>query len=219
MARQMVDLAGQSFGKLVALTRVARRPQDKWHARWECQCSCGRVVTVTSSSLRSGKSRSCGCGTIESIKRAHTSHGHSSGGKITPTYLSWQSMKRRCHLRARNYGERGIKVCERWSQSFSSFLADMGERPPGTTLDRIRVNEDYEPGNCRWADATVQGNNRRTNRVIVFKGERLTLSQWARRVGMTAQGLRRRLDIYGWTIEEALTTPRSPAGPLSARHH
>ena len=98
----------------------------------------------------------------------------------TPTRNSWHAMLQRCRNPHRNiyYMKRGISVCERW-RVYANFLEDMGERPPGTTLDRIDNDGNYEPGNCRWATPTVQANNKTTNRVIEFQGRRQTLSQWA----------------------------------------
>lgn len=139
--------------------------------------------------------------------------------KHNPTYISWRSMRRRCnqptHHRWGNYGGRGIKICERWS-SFKNFLADMGERPDGTTLDRFPNNDgNYEPGNVRWATAIDQSNNRRTNRFLTFQGKTMTIVQWAKNLGMSRQGLGTRLQ-NGWTTEQALSTPPINTG-LRAR--
>jgi hypothetical protein len=106
---------------------------------------------------------------------------------------------------ARDYRDRGISVCERW-QSFENFLADMGERPPGKTIDRIDNDRGYEPGNCRWATPTEQQNNKRTNHRLAFNGETLTVCEWADRVGVNRMTLFGRLRT-GWSVEKALTTP------------
>jgi len=108
-------------------------------------------------------------------------HGHGSNlhGR-TPTYRSWQAMRSRCHSLTdpayARYGGRGIVVCARWSESFEAFLADMGERPAGTTLDRIDNDGPYSPENCRWATRTEQGRNRRTNRLLTFNGATKTIA-------------------------------------------
>jgi hypothetical protein len=141
-------------------------------------------------------------------------HGHARGGKHTPEYHAWQNMRQRCgnprNRRFRNWGGRGIKVCERWAD-FENFLADMGIRPHGTTLDRRDTNGHYEPGNCRWATPTEQGRNSRRNHLIEHNGERLCLAEWATKLGIAAATIRKRLKL-GWPTERALTTPPIPGG-------
>lgn len=117
-------------------------------------------------------------------------------------------MKSRCfnpnNIRFHRYGERGITVCDRW-MSFESFYADMGDCPPGMTLDRIDNDGNYEPGNCRWA--TVREQSQKTSRIrfLTFNGETLSLAEWARRLGIRANTLTMRLNTYGWPLEKALT--------------
>jgi hypothetical protein len=128
----------------------------------------------------------------------------------TPEWISWTSMRQRCHCESaigfHNYGGRGIKVCERWMNSFENFYADMGNRPEGMSLDRIDNDGDYCPDNCKWSSHVEQGANQRTNRFIEHDGERLTLAQWSRRTGLSKHTIRRRL-IKGWSIEKTLNTP------------
>lgn len=123
-------------------------------------------------------------------KIANTTHGMSH----TPTYVSWNSMRQRClnpkNPNYRDYGGRGIVCCDRWS-SFEAFLADMGVRPAGTTLEREDNDGNYEPGNCRWATPTSQSRNRRNNLRITHEGETLLLADWSRRLGVDAGTLRR----------------------------
>jgi len=120
-------------------------------------------------------------------------------------------MRERCrnpkNKKFQHYGARGISVAARWN-SFENFLADMGEAPPGLTLERDDVNGNYEKDNCRWADQKTQQNNRRNNRRIEFRGETLTLSQWAERLGLKEATVRNRLDRAGWPVERALTQSR-----------
>lgn len=140
----------------------------------------------------------------------------------TPTYNSWHTMKQRCrdkkHMYYRLYGGRGIKVCARWLEprdGFLNFIADMGLRPKGLTLDRIDRNGNYEPRNCRWADRLTQSTNSIQTRFLEFAGKRLTLSAWARETGIGFSCLWNRLDA-GWSIRETLSIPPSKANRRAA---
>lgn len=150
--------AGDRYGRLVVLAEAGRN-----HRRervYLCRCDCGNELEVVGASLRRGATRSCGCLARDQLteRLPQRRHGHARG-KPSPTYVSWQSMVGRC-TRPTNrswarYGGRGITVCERWRR-FENFLADMGERPEGTTLDRLDPDGNYEPGNCRWATDGIQ---------------------------------------------------------------
>jgi hypothetical protein len=138
---------------------------------------------------------------------AHTTHGLTA----SPTYRSWQHMKRRCcevtHHNYYRYGARGIKVCDRWLESFENFLADMGIRPEGTTLDRKDGTKDYTPDNCRWATPTEQTDNRILHyekMPLTFNGVTKPINVWAQELNVKTDTLRRRLN-RGWTVEKALT--------------
>jgi len=151
-------------------------------------------------------------------RRSIQMHGMSK----SPEYNAWKQMKVRCRSRSAKrwagYGERGIRVCPRWENSFLTFLADMGPRPSNTSLDRYPDNSgDYEPGNCRWATQEEQQNNKRSNRLIAFNGETLTLTQWARQGGIRAETLRQRLDEWSWPLERALLTPANKPPLISSR--
>ncbi len=136
-------------------------------------------------------------------------HGHCRKGKITPTYYSWVNMRKRCeqieNLKYPQYGGRGISICEAW-KSFDSFLASMGEKPRGMTIERINVNGNYEPSNCKWASAKDQANNKTNNRLITWNGETKTESQWADKLNIPYGTLRMRLH-RGWLLEKAFTQP------------
>lgn len=109
------------------------------------------------------------------------------------------------------YGGRGITVCKRWENSFEDFLADMGERPVGMTIDRFPdINGNYEPGNCRWVTVRDQQNNRRYTVYIEHNGVKKALTEWAEEKGITAESLYKRIHNYGWTVEKALDTPNRP---------
>lgn len=146
-------------------------------------------------------------------------HGHTIGGTRSPTFRSWCGMRDRCSnprvTRYEDYGGRGIRVCERWG-NFATFLADMGEKPPGTSLDRIDNSGNYEPGNCRWATVEQQQNNTRRNCHLTAFGETLTITQWARRNGIHATTIERRIKKLGWSTEKAIATPPAPRRSLSA---
>jgi hypothetical protein len=146
-----IDLTDRRFGKLIVLKEAGRR---NGFVTWACICDCGLETIVGGENLRSGNTRSCGC-----ILKPH-GHGHR-----TPTYISWQNMKLRCHYpkatRYKDWGGRGITVCARWRHSFVNFLTDMGERPPGLVLDRIDNSKGYSPANCRWVTYRESNLNKR----------------------------------------------------------
>jgi hypothetical protein len=159
-----IDITSRRFGKLVVLKR------DKTNGRrirWLCRCDCGKMTVVVGEKLRDGHTRSCGCLRINSIKNLPSTFRHGMEG--TRTYSSWSSMFARCYSTKSknyvNYGLRGIVVCERW-RDFCNFFADMGERPLGTSLDRVDNNGNYEPSNCRWANQKEQANNKRKRSII-----------------------------------------------------
>lgn len=154
---------GQRFGRLVIVEIIPgqkRAGSPSVERRARCQCDCGQTTTSQVRHLRSGESGSCGCLAREMRAAEQTKHGYHQ----TPTYKSWCSMYNRTSNprmpEYRYHGARGIKLCERW-RKFENFLADMGERPPGKTLDRINNDGHYEPGNCRWATPSEQNLNRR----------------------------------------------------------
>ncbi len=160
MKPRRMPLQSRRFGRLLVLEYVDN--DSSRSSRWKCLCDCGNEFVVRGSHLHLGQVQSCGCFKIERTKEVNSvlarTHGHCSGGELSPTYQSWRSMIDRCriitHQAFHRYGGRGIKVCERW-QRFENFLEDMGERPKGKTIDRYPNNDgNYEPSNCRWA--TIQ---------------------------------------------------------------
>lgn len=165
-----LDLTGQTFGRLT-VTGLGEPSGKRRRTAWLCACDCGTVVTVVGESLRSGHAKSCGCFRREfaSIvgKAARPRHGHACRDRYSVEYRTWGGMIQRCtnpkFRQFRDYGGRGISVCPEWRTSFERFLADMGPRPVGLTLDRINNDGNYKPGNCRWASRSQQQRNQRRN--------------------------------------------------------
>ncbi len=162
---------GAKFGRLTVLAvgvRVGQKPGVR------CKCDCGALVDRRLHSVTSGNTRSCGCLSIENRKQKATRHGHASNIAMSATYKTWQAMKQRCGDSGRaDYGARGIRVCDRWRDSFAAFLEDMGARPDGRTLDRIDNDGNYEPSNCRWATVAEQMHNRRDTKLSTEDMERI----------------------------------------------
>jgi hypothetical protein len=162
---------GVTLGRWTILARGESRIGAR-EAVWLARCECGTEREVRASSMRSGVSVGCGCYRSERVRETMTRHGHGSHhGSMSrsPTYLSWQAMRARCLSPGatgyKHYGGRGIRIHKRWLASFEAFLADMGERPPGMSIDRIDVNGHYEPRNCRWATDKQQAANKRGARL------------------------------------------------------
>lgn len=182
MARE--DLTGRRFTKLVVVTSAADGYRGQ--ARWLCRCDCGQERVVYAMHLKSGNTKACGCLNADR-DGPKPRHGHAMAGSKTRTYITWESMLRRCrsvnNKSYRNYGGRGIDVCQSW-ETFENFLADMGEKPRGLSLDRIDNNRGYAPENCRWATPSQQSANRRTTKLLTIGGETLCVKAWAERFGI-----------------------------------
>lgn len=179
-----IDRTGARIGRLIVLRRSTGPGRG---VRWDCACDCGGDVTVSSTHLGSGHTSSCGCLHRERASVVNLKHGHSTypnGGRCTKEYNTWSLMKRRCFNELSvdypGYGGRGVTVCAAWRDSFEVFLSDMGPAPSiKHSIDRVDVNGDYEPGNCRWATHRVQSRNKRTNVQLTSRGVTLTQVEWA----------------------------------------
>lgn len=159
---KFVDLTGQKYGRLTVLSRS---PEIGYKIKWNCSCECGGSIVARGNDLRNGGTSSCGCLQKESRVASNIKHGHATfRAGSTRTYNSWANMMQRCtnplNPKWPIYGARGIRVCDAW-HDFEAFYRDMGDRPERTSIDRIDVDGNYEPGNCRWADARTQRLNQR----------------------------------------------------------
>jgi len=195
------NLTGQKFGRLTIIRRVKNDKHGK--AQWLCQCNCGKQTIVHAAHLKSGNTKSCGCLAIE----IRTKHGHAKQDHWSKTYETWHSMIQRCTnlngKRYKDYGGRGIQVCEAWMK-FADFLQDMGERPLNMSIDRIDNNGDYCKENCRWATQKEQQRNTCSNKLFTIDGVIKCLAEWCEYYGLKYSTVYARIYYYGWTIEEAL---------------
>lgn len=201
MANKLKDLTGQKFKKLSVLSLAHKEGR----AHWLCVCDCGNQVVVAGNHLQKANgTASCGC------ERA--THGHARHGALHPLYRVWLSMRERCNnprnKRYAAYGARGITVCAEWDD-FEQFLRDMGDRPPGRSLDRIDNNGPYCKDNCRWATFTEQQWNTSKARWIEFNGQRKVLSEWARYFGVSSSHVHTMCKKHGEQAGLALLMRRS----------
>lgn len=180
-------------------TIVGELPCRNHRRQWRCRCSCGTERAVLDQALKDGTSQSCGCLMKEMaagrIKTLNLTHGKSR----SPEYAAWCGMIGRCFRVTssdfKNYGARGITVCDLWRNSFEAFLADLGRRPsPRHSLERIKNELGYFPGNVRWATSLEQNRNKRSNRLLTVGGVTRCISEWAKLAGVSR-----------WKIEDGLT--------------
>jgi hypothetical protein len=196
------NLTGNTYGELTVQEYAGQSNSNK--TKWKCMCSCGNSCVVLSASLKEGRTRSCGCYHIKVTGDRFRKHGQCD----LPEYNVWMSMRSRCNnpnnKEFRNYGGRGIKVCDRWSD-FDAFLSDMGARPsPKHSIDRLNNSLGYSLHNCEWVLPKKQANNRRNTHSFTYGNQTKTLSEWAACTGIKHATLYYRLVLAGWSEDKAL---------------
>jgi len=203
---KFVDLTNQRFGRLTVISRAenAKRLQTQWN----CMCDCGKETIIRAANLKNGTTKSCGCLQVDINKKLRTTHGKTN----SDLYKVWQAMKGRTERQSdkayKNYGGRGIFVCDEWKNDFQSFYnwATQNGYKKGLTIDRINNNDGYSPDNCRWTTSKEQNNNRRDNKYLKYDNKTMTVAEWAGALGINNGILRNRLH-RGWTIKDVLTNP------------
>lgn len=201
----VVDVTGQRFGRLVVIERAGSN--KKKNAKWLCKCDCGNYTTVVGNKLRSGHTQSCGCLVRETSSVTHKIHGM----KDNPLYTIWKGMRQRCtnsnNPAYPNYGGRGIRVSEEWSQfeDFAKWAENNGYQR-GLDIDRINNDGNYSPDNCRWATREMNNSNKRSNVLVTYDGRTQTAKQWADELGIGEATIYWRLKNWS-DVEKILFTP------------
>ena len=199
------NLLGQKFGMLTVIKRGENDKNN--HTTWICKCDCGNIKQISANNLRTDKSKSCGCRVKESARKRFSTHGETK----TRLYKIWAEMKSRCYnpysTSYKNYGARGITVDVVWKDDFISFKnwAIENGYSDELTIDRIDVNGNYEPSNCRWATYEQQANNKRNNHLITYNNETHTIAEWSRITNIKYDTIERRINRSKWSVEKALT--------------
>lgn len=207
----LLSVPPKRFGRLIVIEYAGQKMSGgKNRQMWKCKCDCGNYKITSYDSLRDSQTISCGCYNIENClltrERVVT---HAKTG--SPEHNTWKSMKQRCYnpkcSEYHYYGGRGIKICERWLNDTKLFYEDMGPRPSAThSIDRIDVNGDYCPENCRWASVDEQANNKRNTIMLTINKETKTAKEWSVLLNITLKNIYNRKNL-GWTDEEILLTP------------
>lgn len=205
--RKALEITGQKFGRLTAI-KFVKKNKKGLHI-WLFKCDCGKEKMIIKQYVLSGQVKSCGCLLAEKRIESHTVHGFYG----TSIYKTWQGIKRRCYYTNfkdyKNYGARGVLVCDEWKNDFINFYnwAITNGYKEGLTIDRIDVNGDYEPNNCRWVTTKIQNRNKRNCIFITYKNNTYCLGEWAERLNINYNTLNARIKKYKWNIEKAFETP------------
>ncbi len=203
------DLTGKVFSRLTIISYAGKAGKE---SLWNCRCSCGTEKVIRYNSLMSGSTVSCGC-----LRReVNRSKGHQGPYKRTQSnflHRIYMSMKTRCYNEKNpnyaRYGAKGVRICQRWLDSFDAFVDDMGMPSEGHSIDRIDPHGDYSPENCRWADRFTQSQNQRRTKYHQWKGESLCLTEICRRENVDYFQVYWAL-IAGKSIEEAVQSANKP---------
>lgn len=198
--QKVQDRVGEIYGDLTIIRKGSRLPSR--HYTWVCVCVCGTELEIAYPSLKNGRSTSCGC------SRKRNSHNMSeSASTATPqqirTYKIWKDMKYRCNKDHKNYGGRGITVCERWDK-FENFLEDMGLCPANSSIERLDVNGNYEPSNCIWLDLSLQGRNKRNTIRVMFDSREITLIELCEMLDLHYGTVYQRIIKLNMSVEDAI---------------
>lgn len=205
-----VDISGNKYGRLTSIQPIKRGK----NIYWICRCDCGNQTEVLPQHLKRGLIRSCGCLRKDVSARKSKKHGMSK----TRVYKEWKGIKDRClnqnNPNYKNYGGRGIKVCDEWIEergfeNFYNWAINNGYQD-NLTIERNDVNGNYDPSNCRWIPLCDQALNTRANVYLEYNGESKPIAQWAREYGMDYHTFHNRVRNLGWSIEKALHEPVRP---------
>lgn len=194
------DLTGKRYGRLIVVKRGTNKNK---RTRWLCKCDCGNYKEIGATELKNGTTKSCGCYNMEKLQERAKHHMCNSR-----LYSIWRCMKYRCnnknYYQSCYYKDRGIKLYEPWND-FNNFYEWAKDKYfVGSSIDRINVNGNYEPNNCRFVDNLTQANNKRNNIIIEFKGKKMSLAEWSRETKINYSCLRNRY-LNGWNVERMLT--------------
>ena len=183
-----IDLKGKRFGRLIALSYTSKVCSDRKRVFWLCQCDCGQIKKIEGEALLRGLTQSCGCLKKELIRERSLKHGATINRKPSKEYRAWTSAKNRCYNsdnpKYPNYGKRGIVMCKKWKDDFSTFFKDMGKCPIGYSLDRKNVHGNYDPKNCHWTTNKTQARHRTDNVYITYKRKTMIQADWARELNI-----------------------------------
>ena len=205
------DLTGQTFGRLSVIGRAEDYvyPSGKRRPKWLCKCECGKIITVIAVNLKRGTTQSCGCLRKEILSERQKTH--SGYANKEPLYQVWLNMKKRCNnpndQHYKYYGGRGVSIIPEWSNNYSVFRdwALSHGYKKGLSLDRVNVDGNYEPDNCRWATMKTQQNNRRSCKYIEHNGEVHTIKEWSKILEIKYSTLYSRITKYNMPFEVAIS--------------
>lgn len=213
MKKRNEVIEGQKYGKLTIIKEVSPIGSKR---RILCKCDCGNIKEYSMDRVIHGRTKSCGCLRNEMFLTHRNNNGTSVYPKEATTsklYTIWNSMKCRCYTISSGayfkYGAKGIRMCNEWKNDFMTFYnwALANGYSDELTIDRIDYRGNYEPSNCRWADIRTQANNKSNVRKYEYNGELHTMTEWSEIMNINYGALWERLNVLGWSIEKALTTP------------